>query len=104
MALRSETHMTGMKWRIWKAKCLLLKQIQQLDDTSLAKQVCGEADARGWPELQKEVKEIGSQIGIRDMNKHDVSNHKIKQAIYYSHYKSMKEELQRLSKLEHIQH
>ena len=81
-----------------------MKQIQQLDDTALAKQVCGEADARGWPGLQKEVKEICSQIGIQDMNKHDVSKDKIKEAIYYSHYKSMKEEIQRSSKLEDIQH
>ena len=104
VALRSETHMTGMKWRIWEAKCLLLKQIQQLDDTALAKQACEEADARGWPGLQQEVKEICSQIGIQDMNKHDVSKDKVKEAIYYSHYKCMKEEIQRSSKLEDIQH
>ena len=38
------------------------------------------------------------------MSKHDVSKDKIKEAIYYSHYKSMKEEIQKSSKLEHIQH
>ena len=47
VALRSETKTIGKKWRVWEAKCLLLKQIQQLEETALAKRVCQEALARG---------------------------------------------------------
>ena len=62
VALRSETKQIGMKWRIWEAKCLLLKQIQELDDTALAKKICQEADDNGWPGLRAEVREICTQI------------------------------------------
>ena len=44
VALRSEPRMTGMKWRIWEEKCLLLKKILQLDNTAVAKRVCKEAE------------------------------------------------------------
>ena len=66
VALRSEPRMAGMKWRIWEAKCLMLKQILQLDNTALAKRVCKEAEERGWPGLHSEVEEICSYIGIQD--------------------------------------
>ena len=69
VALRSETKMTGTKWRIWESKYLLLLQIQNLDDTALAKRVCKEADSRGLPGLQQEVREICQSIGITDLNK-----------------------------------
>ena len=36
VSLRSEPNMIGAKWRIREAKCLLLKQIQLLEDTALA--------------------------------------------------------------------
>ena len=62
VALRSETKQIGMKLRIWEAKCLLLKQIQELDDTALAKKICQEADDNGWPGLRAEVREICTQI------------------------------------------
>ena len=73
VSLRSETNMIGAKWRIWEAKCLLLKQIQLLEDTALAKRVCQEAEARGWPGLNQEVGEICKQVGIQDINKHNIS-------------------------------
>ena len=37
LALRCETKMVDMKWRIWEEKCLLLLRIQDLDEGSLAK-------------------------------------------------------------------
>ena len=99
----SPSKQIGMKWRIWESKCLLLKQIQELDDTALAKKICQEADDRGWPGLKSEVKEICRQIGIEDLNKHNISKTHIKEAIFYSHYKSMKEDMSKSSKLEDIQ-
>ena len=47
--LRSKTKIIAMKWRIWESKCLLLKQLQQLQDTALAKRVSQEAYEKGWP-------------------------------------------------------
>ena len=38
------------------------------------------------------------------MNKHNISKCKIKEAIFYSHYKSMKDEIASSSKLEEIKH
>ena len=102
VALRSETKSVGMKWKVWEAKCLLLKQIQNLDDTALAKRVCLEADARNLPGLKQEVRYICSEIGIKDIDK--VSKSQMKDAIFYSHYKAMKEELSGSKKLQDIQH
>ena len=104
VALRSKTKSVGMKCKVWEAKCILLKQIQNLEDTALAKRVCQEADTQQLPGLIQEVREICSQIGIKDINKYNVSKSQIKDAIFYSHYKSMKEELSSSRKLEDIQH
>ena len=95
--LRSKTNMIGAKWRIREAKCLLLKQIQLLEDTALAKTVRQEAEARGWPGLNQEVREICKQVGMQDTNKHNISKSKIKEAIFYS------QELFISKKLEEIQ-
>ena len=94
VALRSETRMIGMKWRVWEAKCFQLKQLQQLEDKALAKRVCWVAEARGWPGLVQEVREICSKIGLPDLSKSDVSKQQIKEAIFYSHYISMKKEIE----------
>ncbi len=77
-----------------------LKQILQLDNTALAKRICNESEERGWPEMHSEVKEICSYIGIQDINKCSKSN--IKEAIFFSHYKYMKEELGISSKMEDV--
>jgi hypothetical protein len=93
-----------MKWKVWEGKCILLKQIQNLEDTAVAQRVCLEADTQQLPGLIQDVREICSQIGIKDINKYNVSKSQIKDAIFYSHYKSMKEELSSSRKLEDIQH
>ena len=103
VSLRSEPNMIGAKWRIWEAKCLLLKQIQLLEDTALAKRICQEAEARGWPGLYQEVREICKQVGLKDITKYNISKSQIKEAIFYSHYKDLKEELSTSKKLEEIQ-
>ena len=102
VALRSETQSVGMKWRVWEAKCLLFKQIQNLEDSALATRVCQEAYMKGWPGLHQEVAIICQEIGIPDMNKYNIKKIQIKEAIFYSHYESMKEEISRSSKLEDI--
>ena len=81
----------------------MLKQIQMLEDTALAKRVCQEAEARGWPGLQQEVREICKQVGMKDLNHCNISKSQIKEAIFYSHYKDLKQELSTSRKLEEIQ-
>ena len=73
--------MIEMKWRVWEAKCLLYKQIENLEDSALAKRVCQEAYQRGWPGLHQEVANICHEVGISDMNKFHVKKTKIKEAI-----------------------
>ena len=82
-----------MKWKVWEAKCLLLRQIQQLEDTALAKRVCQEAEDRNLPGLKQEARDICRKIGIKDINQYNVSKSQIKDAIFYSHYSDMKKEL-----------
>ena len=102
VALRSETNMIGMKWRVWESKCILLKQIQELEDTALARRVSQEAYEKGWPGLQQEVEDICKDIGIPNINKFNIPRSQIKEAIFFSHYKDMREEIGRSSKLEDI--
>ena len=46
IALRCETGMMGMKWRIWTAKIMLLVRIKSQDKSSLSRQVFEESHAR----------------------------------------------------------
>ena len=43
IALRCETGMIGMKWRIWEAKLMLLKRIQMQNMDTLSRQVYEES-------------------------------------------------------------
>ena len=104
IALRCETYMTDMKWRIWQEKCLQLVRIQNIEEGSLAKSVQQKAEANGWPGLGKEVTEICRQIGIRDINKYKVDKREIQKAIEKSHYEDMMEQLEGSKKLEDIKH
>ena len=94
--------MIGMKWRVWESKCILLKQIQELEDTALARRVSQEAYEKGWPGLQQEVEDICKDIGIPNINKFNIPRSQIKEAIFFSHYKDMKEEIGCSSKLDDI--
>ena len=104
VALLCETSTMGMKWRIWERKCLLLKQILELEDTALAKIITKEADENGWPGLAQEVRKICHDINIPDINSTIVTKRQIKQAIYYSHYNNMKENTSNSNKLEDIKY
>ena len=57
-----------------EGKCILMKQIQQLDNAALAKRVFKEAEEKGWPGLHIGVKEIYSQFGIQYINKCSKTN------------------------------
>ena len=102
VALRCETNMLGMKWRIWLEKILLLVRIRNQDSTSLSRQIYEESKAKGWPGLGEEVGEICGIIDIPNVNDVAVSKSVIKQAIWDNHYADMKKELEGSKKLEAI--
>ena len=96
--------MTDSKWRIWEAKCLLLLQIQGLEDGSLAKAVYQEAELRKWPGLGREVREICKEIGIPDINTHIMKKKDIQTALKKSHHAHMMSLFEGSKKLEDIRH
>ena len=104
LALLCEPNMTDVKWRIWEAKCLLLLQIQGLEDGSLAKAIYQEAELRKWPGLGREVSQICREIGIPDLNIRSLRKRDIKTALKKSHYAHMMSLFEGSKKLEDIKH
>ena len=104
LALKCETFMVDICWRVWEEKCLLLNRIKSLPDDSLAKQVYLEAESRGWPGLGQEVRKICQAIGIPDLNKNVIRKTDIQKAIKNSHYKDMMSQFEGSKKLEDIRH
>ena len=103
LALKCETGMIGMKWRIWEAKLLLLQRIKTHEKDVLCKQVYEEGKANGWPGLWVEVRDICKELGIPDMNEVAVSKVTIKNAIFKHHYDDMTTEMRKSTgKLEPI--
>ena len=99
IALRCETGMVGMKWRIWTEKILLLMRIKKQDQGSLSRQVYEESRARGWPGLGEEVASICKQIGIPDINDVVVTKAAVKKAIWDNHQADVLKELSESKKL-----
>ena len=64
IALRSETGMMGVKWRIWQSELLLLTRIKSHNTGSLCRQVYEEERAKVWPGLGMEVKQICEELEI----------------------------------------
>ena len=104
LALRCETGMIGMKWRVWLEKVALLVRIQNKKANTLCKRIYEEGKVKGWPGLSQEVSDICAEIGIPDVNHNVVENRRIKEAIFMHHYKDMKKALEHSSKLESIKH
>ena len=104
IALRSETGMIGMKWRIWEAKLSLLIRIKRHETDVLCRQVYEQGRANGWPGLGMEVSQICQEIGIEDINDFYISKLEIRDALHNHHYKDVKEELGKSVKLEGIRH
>ena len=53
----------------------------------------------GWPGLAKEVERICKEVGLKDLNKEDMTKKEIEEAIFYSNYKEMKDEIGKCEKL-----
>ena len=102
VALRCETGMIGMKWRIWQEKILLLIRIKSHGLDTLCRQVYEEGVRHDWPGLGQEVTKICDEIGIADVNNSMVAKSEIKKAIINHHYEEMTIEVKKKTKLEHI--
>ena len=66
IALRAETRMIGMKHRVWKQKPLLLKRIKGQKPGTLSRQILEQQQAKEWPGMSVEVKEICTELDIPD--------------------------------------
>ena len=104
VALRSETGMLGMKWRIWQEKIFVLLRIRNHSEDTLCRQIYEEGELRKWPGLGQEVKEICATLDIPDANKEIISKSIVKNAVRNHHYKEMKEEISKMKKLDPIKH
>ena len=80
----AETATLRTKWRIWKDKIMLVRRLQQQDNSSPSRRVYETQLRLGLPNLAREVSEI--------CDKH----------IFYHHYKDMKEEIIRCKKMAKI--
>ena len=93
VALRSETKMIGMKYRIWQEKLLLMKRIQNQSLDVLSRKILEEQKSHDWPGLSKEVTTICEQIGLSDINDNDISVTMIKKAVLNHHYEGLKTQI-----------
>ena len=103
-ALRSETGLMGMKWRISLKNLRLVISIRNLEDNYLAKKVFKEQEAMDWPGLLTQTRSICKEIGIPDVTNKEVSPKEIKEAVFYHHYKELKTEVETYKKLKHLKH
>ena len=102
VALRCETKMVGMKWRIWEEKILLLIRIKQHGTDVLCRQVYEESMKHDWPGLGQEVAEICAKIGISDVNRTKVNKSDVRKAVFEHHYEEMINVVKDQKKLEDI--
>ena len=68
VALRCETKMVGMKWRVWQEKILLILRIKNHEKGILCRDVHKECKSISWPGLGQEVTSICQELGIPDVN------------------------------------
>ena len=97
VALRAETRMISMRQRIWQYKLLLLKRLKGLSPETLSRKILEEQQAKNWPGLSREVKEICAELNIPDINQFDLTAGDIKKVILNNHDKKLLEDI-RVSK------
>ena len=102
VALRCETGMLGMKWRVWEMKIFLLMRIRNHSEDTLCRQIYEEGKSKGWPGLGQEVKEICEIINIPDVNEVSLPKTVIKKAVFDHHHTEMKAEVMSMKKLDQI--
>ena len=102
VALRCETKMLGMKWRLWQEKIFLIMRIRSHEEDTLCRLIYEEGKKKGWPGLGKEVANICQELNIPDVNNESVSKVTIKEAIFNHHYAAMKKEMDGMTKMEPV--
>ena len=102
VALKCETNMLGMKWRVWLEKISLMIRVKNHEKGTLCRDIYEECKRNGWPGLGREVSDICQELGIPDVNEVVVSKQEIKEAIYKHHYSDMTDIVQKQTKLENI--
>ena len=100
-ALRALTGLLGFQWRIWQEKLLLVVAIRKAEGT-LTKLVLEEQLTMGWPGLCQEVTKICDTIGLPDVCQEDVDKSEVREAVFWHHYKVLKEEMEPLKKLQQL--
>ena len=80
---------------------MLAKKILN-QEKSLAKEIYAEQLQHDWPGLNREVKGICENIGVKNINEEDVSKEEVEEGIYYHDYKKLKIEVSGYKKLEAI--
>ena len=68
----------------------------------MCRQIYEECKSKGWPGLGQEVSNICSIINIPDVNEQIVSKREVQEAIFNHHYSEMKQEINKMKKLEPI--
>ena len=104
IALFAETGTMRIKWRVWLEKLMLVRRLQEKEKTSLARGVYEEQLRHSWPGLAMEVTRICDEVKLENVNFNKVKKEDIKEAIFMNHYKDLKKELEKYSKLEDIKH
>ena len=104
ISLLAESGTIRTKWRVWIEKIQLVNRIHKQDPNSLVRKVYIEQLQQGWPGLVVEVTNICKEIGIPDVNRNIVQKDKIKEAVFYHHYKDLKENIYKYKKLDSIKH
>ena len=85
VALKSDTGMLRMKWRLWQEKIFILMRIRNHSEDTICRQIYEEGELREWPGLGQEVKEICKTLDIRDNNKEFIPKHVVKNAVVHHH-------------------
>ena len=68
VALRAQTGVLAMKYRIWIEKVMMIFHIRGLEEKAMAKKVWTEQWEQGWPGLAMEVSNICEVLAIPDIN------------------------------------
>ena len=94
--------MVGFKWRMYLEKLRLMEAIKRQEDGVLAKEVLEQQLLMGWPGLAREVEEICREVGLPNLCYEEVDKKTVEEAVFYNHYKSLKEEMKKYRKLDSI--
>ena len=83
IGLIAETSTIRTKWRIWLQKMMLVKRIQNMDMSVLARQVYEKQLKLRLPGLAREVTDICDKISIPVINFVEVKKEKIEEHIFF---------------------